>query len=107
MKKWSVNETTKRFKALCMAAFTSREMTGVPFFGALSSLYHGSVYKTQPLEKALKSYFGDQPFFGGGRKQQEEPNRVVVTSTTALEQKPVVFANYNRPDQADQGKNSS
>ncbi|EMR64244.1 patatin-like serine protein [Eutypa lata UCREL1] len=98
--RWSVNESIKKFKAIVKEAFTPRELTNMPIFGTLSSLLHRSVYKTQPLEKALKGYFDDQAFFGGVsvKSQHYTPARVAVTATSVFDQQPVVFANYNRPD---------
>lgn len=102
VKGWSVEKMMREFKVLYKEAFTPREMTGVPLLQNLTNLYHGSLYKTQPLERALKSCFSDLNLFGGIESQNEMPVRVAVTSTTALEQKAVVFANYNRPDQTNQ-----
>ncbi|KAI1770384.1 hypothetical protein F4818DRAFT_450454 [Hypoxylon cercidicola] len=102
VKGWSVEKTIEEFNIICKEAFTPREMTGVPLLEHLTNLYHGSLYKTQPLEKALKSSFSDQNLFGSIQSQNEMPIRVAVTSTTALEHKLVVFANYNRPDHINQ-----
>ncbi|KAK6071894.1 hypothetical protein SCUP515_07678 [Seiridium cupressi] len=100
VKKWSVQATMDKFKDLCREAFTPREMRSVPVFGMISSLYHGSLYKTQPFAKALKRYFSDQPFFGvsTNRSRQNVSLKVAVTATTAIQHESVVFANYNRPD---------
>ncbi|KAL7619934.1 hypothetical protein AAE478_010481 [Parahypoxylon ruwenzoriense] len=100
VKKWTVNATAEKFRDLCKEAFMPREMTSLPLFGALSSLYHGSLYKTKPFAKALKRYLSDQPFFGGAthRSRITTPTNVAVTATTGIERQVVVFANYNRPD---------
>jgi patatin-like phospholipase/acyl hydrolase len=100
VKKWTVSSSIEKFKDLCREAFTPREMRSVPVFGALSSLYHGSLYKTQPFTKALARYFSDQPLFGGRthRSRFDVSLRVAVTATTSMEKQDVVFANYNRPD---------
>ncbi|KAI1385436.1 FabD/lysophospholipase-like protein [Hypoxylon trugodes] len=100
VKKWTVNAAMEKFKDLCKEAFVPREMTSIPLFGALSSLYHGSTYKTQPLAKGLKRYLSDQPFFGVStyRSQVVASTKVAVTASTGIERQPVVFANYNRPD---------
>ncbi|KAI1103045.1 FabD/lysophospholipase-like protein [Jackrogersella minutella] len=100
VKKWTVNATMEKFKDLCNEGFAPREMTSVPLFGALSSLYHGSLYKTQPFTKALKRYFSDRPFFGSAthRSRVVSSTKVAVTASTGIERLPVVFANYNRPD---------
>ncbi|KAI2616839.1 FabD/lysophospholipase-like protein [Hypoxylon sp. NC1633] len=105
VKKWTVSATMEKFKDLCKEAFIPREMTSVPLFGALSSLYHGSLYKTQPFAKALKRYFSDQPFFGGATHQSKvTTTKVAVTASAGLDRQPVVFANYNRPESS--GKRS-
>lgn len=70
----------------------------------LAVFYHGSIYKTRPLERGLKMMFQEQPLFGGANSQYEIPAKVAVTATTFLEQKSVVFANYNRQDPADHGE---
>ncbi|OTB02050.1 hypothetical protein M426DRAFT_322998 [Hypoxylon sp. CI-4A] len=100
VKKWTVDATMEKFKELCNEAFVPREMTSIPLFGALSSLYHGSLYKTKPLEKALKKYLSDQPFFGTSvhRSRVATSAKVAVTASTGIERQAVVFANYNRPD---------
>ncbi|KAI1798690.1 FabD/lysophospholipase-like protein [Daldinia bambusicola] len=100
VKKWTVNATIRKFKALCKEAFAPREMTSVPIFGALSSLYHGSLYKTQPFINALKKHLSDQPFFGATthRSIVATSTKVAVTASTGIERQGVVFANYNRPD---------
>ncbi|KAI1760166.1 FabD/lysophospholipase-like protein [Hypoxylon sp. FL1150] len=99
-KKWAVSATMEKFKDLCKDAFIPREMTSLPLFGALSSLYHGSLYKTQPFTKALKRYLSDQPFFGSATHQSRvtTSTKVAVTASTGVERQAVVFANYNRPD---------
>lgn len=75
-------------------------MTSMPLFGTLSSLYHGSLYKTQPFTKALRKHLSDQPFFGTAthRSLVTTSTKVAVTASTGLERQAVVFANYNRPD---------
>lgn len=100
VKKWSVQATIDKFKDLCREAFTPREMKSVPIFGTISTLFHGSVYKTQPMEKAMKRYFSDQPFFGGSihRARPNVNTRVGVTATSSIGHNSVLFANYNRPD---------
>ncbi|KAI2470767.1 FabD/lysophospholipase-like protein [Annulohypoxylon bovei var. microspora] len=100
VKKWSVNATMEKFKDMCSEGFTPREMTSVPLFGALSSLYHGSLYKTKPLAKALRRYLADQPFFGSATHRSSiiTSTKVAVTASTGIERKAVIFANYNRPD---------
>ncbi|KAI1773204.1 FabD/lysophospholipase-like protein [Hypoxylon cercidicola] len=100
VKKWAVSAMMEKFKDLCKDAFIPREMTSLPLFGALSSLYHGSLYKTQPFTKALKRYLSDQPFFGSATHTSRvtTSTKVAVTASVGIERQAVVFANYNRPD---------
>lgn len=100
VKKWTVSATTEKFKDLCREGFMPREMNSLPLFGALSSLYHGSLYKTSPFAKALRRYFSDQPFFGGAthRSVHNTSVKVAVTASAKPGKQAVVFANYNRPD---------
>ncbi len=90
----------EKFKDICKEAFVPREMASLPLFGALSNLYHGSLYKTQPFTKALRRYLSDQPFFGAAthRSRVTTSTKVAVTATMGIERQAVVFANYNRPD---------
>ncbi|KAK9426461.1 hypothetical protein SUNI508_02902 [Seiridium unicorne] len=101
-KNWSVEECIKRFKELSSDAFSPRELTGVPMLENLAVFYHGSIYKTRPFERGLKMMFQDQPLFGGANSQRETPTKVAVLSTTSLDQRSVVFANYNRQDRPDE-----
>lgn len=94
----------EKFRDICKEAFTPREMQKVPLIGTLSKIYHGSVFKTQPLERVLKRYFSETPFFGGSRSRHNLNTSVKVAVTAATAFEPVVFANYNRPDPA--GKKS-
>jgi hypothetical protein len=102
VKNWSVEQSIKRFKELASDAFSPRELTGVPLFANLATFYHGSIYKTKPLERGLKMMFQDQPLFGGASTITREMSaKVIVAGTTALEQKPVIFTNYNRQERMD------
>ncbi|KAI0888475.1 uncharacterized protein GGS22DRAFT_198203 [Annulohypoxylon maeteangense] len=98
----SINNTIKQFKALYQEAFTPREMIRIPLLKNLSSTYHGSIYKTKPLETALRIGFSEQNLFGDVQSRNEMSIKVAVTSTTVCGNKAVVFSNYNRPDIASQ-----
>ncbi|KAH6647653.1 hypothetical protein BKA67DRAFT_394493 [Truncatella angustata] len=102
VKNWSVEECIKRFKELSSDAFSPRELTGIPMLENLAVFYHGSIYKTRPFERGLKMMFQDQPLFGGATLQRETPAKVAVLGTTTLDQRSVVFANYNRQDQPEE-----
>ncbi|KAI0124847.1 hypothetical protein BJ170DRAFT_478611 [Xylariales sp. AK1849] len=95
---WTVDQCIKYFKELSTEAFTPREMIGIPVLEKLSMLNHGSIYKTKPFERVLKSKFDNRPLFGGISEKEEMSTKVAVTTTTSIEQHAVVLANYNRPD---------
>ncbi|KAI0024490.1 FabD/lysophospholipase-like protein [Xylariomycetidae sp. FL0641] len=103
VKKWTVEATIEKFKEFSRQAFTKRELGTLPVLSSISTMYHGSVYRTQPLETALQTYFSNQPFFGGAvhRSTLTTSNKVAITTTTAMDKKVVAFANYNRPDPVD------
>lgn len=76
-------------------AFTGRELHSIPILKQASISYHGSIYKTQPLYRALKSTLGDRPFFWWER--EEDPNyltKVALTSTDEAGNRNMVIANY-------------
>ncbi|KAI1453420.1 hypothetical protein F4805DRAFT_443421 [Annulohypoxylon moriforme] len=102
VKGWSINNAIRDFKTLYQEALVPREMVGIPLLKNLSSTYHGSIYKTKPLEKALKMRFSEQNLFGGVQSRNEMPIKVAVTSTTVPGSKAVIFSNYNRPDHISQ-----
>ncbi|RYP24694.1 hypothetical protein DL765_000421 [Monosporascus sp. GIB2] len=87
------------FKVLCPIAFTPRELSGLPAFRRLATVYHGSEYKTRPFESVLKDLFGPHDLLFGGKKPQSECHaKVAITSTEATgKQQPVILTNYNRP----------
>jgi hypothetical protein len=95
---WTVEECIIHFKKLCRKAFVPRELIGTPLLEHLSLLNHGSMYKTKPFETLLQETFSNQPLFGGSTETTEMATKVAITTTSALEQHPVVLANYNRPD---------
>jgi hypothetical protein len=95
---WPVDQCINKFLGLCSDAFTPRELLHVPILGKLSTVNHRSMYKTRPFEKALQSCFEDRPLFGGLNSQEGHMIKVAVTSTSLTDQKPIVLANYNRPD---------
>lgn len=103
VKNWSVDQCTQKFKELCPKAFTPREFNGIPLLEQLAMMSHRSKYKTKPFDKALKEAFEEWPLFGGQNDLGEMFTKVAVTSTTAIQQHPVVLANYNRPETLSHG----
>lgn len=101
---WTISKCITKFKDLCSQAFTPRDLDGVWGLNKLVLLHHGSKYKTKPFELVLKESFEDRLLFGGPNERGEVLTKVAVTSTTAIQQHPVVLANYNRPDGPDNGQ---
>lgn len=95
---WSVDHCIQKFTGLCRDAFTPRELLNVPLLGKLATINHRSMYKTRPFENALQAAFDDRSLFGGLNAREGYMLKVAVTSTTLIDQKPIVLANYNRPD---------
>ncbi|KAI0024341.1 hypothetical protein F4780DRAFT_775738 [Xylariomycetidae sp. FL0641] len=58
----------------------------------------GSLYKSRPLERALKDEFSSQSLFGSASPPSGPNVKIAVSAAPALQQQPVVFASYNRPD---------
>ncbi|KAJ4391044.1 hypothetical protein N0V93_004658 [Gnomoniopsis smithogilvyi] len=101
VKNWTVDQCIKKFEDLCTQAFQPRELNGIPLLEKIAIFSHGSKYKTKPFEKVLKETFEEWPLFGGQSELGEMFTKVAVTSTTAIQQHPVVLANYNRPNSLD------
>lgn len=57
--------------------------------------HNGSIYSTQPLQKALQGAFSSDPLFGGQRLV-ETLSKVALTTTSAAGLQPIVLSNYNR-----------
>lgn len=63
---------------------------------------HKSLYKTKPLEDALKSAFGsDGLLYGKATPDSSMDIRVAVMSTHAIEKRSVVLSNYNTEGRRD------
>ena len=58
--------------------------------------HNGSIYETQPLQKALMTAYSDNALFGGPRYEDNQPTKVAVTATSAAGLQPIVISNYNR-----------
>ncbi|KAK4185147.1 hypothetical protein QBC35DRAFT_538384 [Podospora australis] len=90
VKKWSVSRCMQHFKEVTTQAFTPRKWKKLAFLG------HKSQYRTQPLESALKSAFGDRDIlFGGASSEERSQIQVAVTSTLAAQNQPVILTNYS------------
>ncbi|VTO87220.1 unnamed protein product [Fusarium graminearum] len=90
VKRWNVGDCKDHFRSLCKQAFTPRLVK------QLSAVSMRSQYKTKPLEKGLKSAFGQHSYLYGGSKPDHSTSiRVAVTATLASENRPAVLSNYN------------
>lgn len=85
----SVGDCIAKFKNFCDNAFDNKVFTKTYFLGWLARWITSSIYKTEPLEDALKEMFGTKPFFG----QHGNASRVAVTTT--VDDKSRLLANYN------------
>ncbi|KAI1737988.1 hypothetical protein F4680DRAFT_426738 [Xylaria scruposa] len=92
---WSVDEAISKFKILTKEAFKPRDLSRIPFLEDFTSVFHGSLYKTQTLENGLKREFSDEFLFGGNNSLQQMP-KVAVTSSSLFGKQAVILANYNR-----------
>ena len=95
---WSVDECMQKFQDMCRTAFTGREFAVVPIMRVLAWANHGSKYKTKPFERVLKDTFDANRLLFGGQSMTNMSMKVAVTTTTYVDQRPVVFSNYNRPE---------
>ncbi|GIZ36674.1 hypothetical protein CKM354_000014300 [Cercospora kikuchii] len=100
VKQGSVNACTGIFLKLCDQAFTEREFAGFVGLEQLTTLSHGSKYKTKPLRGALQKSLGDQPLFGDKDNASVFPIKVAVTATSGLGDKALIFTNYGRQSSA-------
>ena len=100
VKQWSLNHCVSEFIRLCDRAFTPREFDNVAGFRQATTLKHGSKYKTQPLQRALREAFDDEQLYGGPRKgHYEYDTKVAVTTTSGTGQRGLVLANYSRQEE--------
>ncbi|EKJ74391.1 hypothetical protein FPSE_05462 [Fusarium pseudograminearum CS3096] len=96
VKRWNVGDCKDHFRSLCKQAFTPRLVK------QLSVVSMRSQYKTKPLEKGLKSAFGQHAYLYGGSKPDHSTSiRVAVTATLASENRPAVLSNYNTESEND------
>ncbi|KIW25374.1 uncharacterized protein PV07_08557 [Cladophialophora immunda] len=79
---WNVHMCMRTFEKLCKQAFTKRKGIGIPWVEHFVTVTNDSRYETAPIEKALKSAFGeDQDLFAGSR---EEPPELSMLERRAL-----------------------
>jgi patatin-like phospholipase len=92
-KGWTLQKCKSKFKKIASEAFTPRVFHRVPLLRRL----HSSIYKTQPLYRALREALGTKSFFGGIRvNSSRNKSKVAVTATIQEGKRTVLIANYNR-----------
>lgn len=102
VKQWSVGHCITEFVRLCDQAFSPREFDNVGGLTQVTTLRHGSKYRTQPLLHALHHVFGEEHLYGGPQKAHRAyDTKVAVTATTGTGQKPVILANYSRQEESE------
>jgi hypothetical protein len=94
----TVNELIGKFIDFCDSAFSPREFHRIPGIRALAVRYHGSKYKTRPLEKILMDQYGEELLFGGKHENDDYTTKVAVISTTDSGNQITVLGNYNRQE---------
>ncbi|KAI8631062.1 FabD/lysophospholipase-like protein [Xylariaceae sp. FL1651] len=100
---WSVDETISKFKTVAKEAFKLRDVNRIPFLEDFSAVFHGSLYKNQPLEAVLKREFSEDYLFRSRNNSQPLSPKVVVTSSSSLGQQTTIFTNYNRSEDPSKG----
>lgn len=93
---WSIDNCIQEFKALCAQAFTPRRGHGTWGLAHMIQAHHGSIYRTQPLQEALRQVFPEKPLFGGPRFQANQTSKVAVVTTSEAGLQPIVLSDYNR-----------
>lgn len=88
---FSVQECIQHFKSVCRDGFKPNLLMD-SCLRWLATLFCRPVYKTEPLEKALKSILGSKRLFG----HRNNACRVAVTTTVDKENR--LIANYNWGD---------
>ncbi|KAF7547599.1 hypothetical protein G7Z17_g7633 [Cylindrodendrum hubeiense] len=89
---FSVEECITHFKSLCEKGFQHEPGSKNKYWGWVVRLFVRSIYKTEPLENALKSIFGQNELFG----HRGNASRVAVITTVSTESR--LLANYNGGD---------
>lgn len=93
---WSIDRCIEEFSSLCDQAFTPRKGHGIWGLAHMIQGHHGSIYRTQPLQEALRQVFTENSLFGGPRFEANQTSKVAVVTTSAAGLQPIVLSNYNR-----------
>ncbi|KAL9624998.1 MAG: hypothetical protein Q9160_000727 [Pyrenula sp. 1 TL-2023] len=96
-KQWEIRHCIEQFIHLSEQAFTSREFRSVAGAREAAALAHGSRYKSEPLQRALKSAFGRDQLYGGPKFGfSAYDTKVAVTASSGTGESAIVLANYSR-----------
>ncbi|KAH8624551.1 hypothetical protein IG631_21290 [Alternaria alternata] len=95
VKQWPVNKCIEEFKRLVKKAFSQREFHGIAPLQYITTIHHGSIWKTTPFHQALLESLGDGYLFGGAQGS-DNVARVAVTTTDEVGTRGIVVANYCR-----------
>jgi len=101
-RQWRLDDCISTFKRVCNKAFTQREFHETWLLEELTTLSHGSKWKTTPLHNVLRDEFGTDLLFGGKHDSSENyATKVAVVATSGSGDQPWVIANFNREDAKD------
>ena len=96
-KNWSLSRCKREFKRFSHHAFTPREFHDLPVLQHLTTLLHGSIYKTQPLYRSLRNALGEGLFYGGRRVDDtRNKTKVAISATESEGRRVILIGNYNR-----------
>ena len=103
---WTLGEATKRFKQLATRAFEKRRALRIPVYASLAVPFCTYKYKSEGIESALKSSFGNNYLFGQNKGAPQSPAgslsschdqvKVGVVACIDGRQQPCLLANYSR-----------
>ncbi|KAK5119234.1 hypothetical protein LTR85_007848 [Meristemomyces frigidus] len=98
VKQWPISRCINAFAKICDQGFVERPFAGVPVLEQMSSLTHGSKYKTRPWQRVLENSLGTEALFGGERKANPKfAIKVGVTATSGTAKDALLISNYSRP----------
>jgi hypothetical protein len=93
---WPVDETCRRFEGLAKEAFSLRHLLQTPVIRNVAQLFCTYKYRAEGIETALKTSFGTHRLFGQPTSVDEGQVKVGVVASIEGDNKPYLFANYNR-----------
>lgn len=97
VKQWEIRHCIEQFTHLSDQAFTSRELKSVAGARQAVALAHGSRYKSEPLQRALRSAFGRDRLYGGPKVGfSAYDTKVAVTASSGTGENAIILSNYSR-----------